>query len=1410
MYNDPSSPVAFAGVTALWKEARKTIKHLRKKDVQHYLDGHRTYTLMRPRRVHFPRAKTVAAGFMTDVQVDLADFQALSRHNRGHRYLLVAVDVLSKRLFVVPLKNKRAEEMLEAFKQLIDQMPMVPHRIFSDKGTEFKNRLMKEFFEEGEIEKHEPVHSSVKASVAERAIRNVKQRLYRYFAEKETLNWVDAVQKIVDGINSSPSRVHDEFVRMSREKGQFEKGYLPNYGDEILEIDEVLKAVRPIRYKLRDEHGEKFKGSFYDQELARVRKDAETSYRIEKPLHFNGSWVCGLHSISYPYSWSTIGTLDEQWIDIHFTDRRATGEDRQRVIRVPVPKASHSRVEQLRDFLSVTLRNHSGAKLLPLPREVEENRNRTTKPRGSPPPLKRQKRDQVFDASGKQISPPPNENDDDEEIIEESPPHHEEDEEEGPIEESPPHHEEDEEEGPIEESPPHYDEEQKDTVTVPVTPKPSSLPPPAAPSPVKPSIITTTPAPPTVKSSPPTPQQPPGKSSTPAPQPPKQPATTTTTPQPPKPSTSQPLKPKTTTTTPTPPVIKPATPPLKTETPVPPPPKPPTSTPQPPKTVTPAITKVPSPSVKTTISAPPAQLKSSAPSPKSAAAAAPVSIAKPSAPPVSLPTKVGSKAQSPPSPPDESPPHYDEEEDKDKLAVKPTTPAKDTVKPIITVPPAQLKSTATSQVKPQQPSQPQVPPSGSLPRFVETEHQQPPQPPPPTSAAQIDPSRLVHRLDPPKIFFRTPPANQNPLTYVPISIFILYENDLERFKVVFNEEIISHLSFSPQLGYALGFENPQHVVSNEVAKYGYDLRGGISSFAVYSKGLTENMIIGNSLSSLLRVVSISGAIPGEYNEKIYDSPIFARVLPREINEIEIELRTMDKGRLVPFAYGTTMVVLIFKKYDEYVQYGSGLEKDNFDYFRGSSPFQRGYGIQRGAGVGDVFRGLWRFFLPILRRVGTTVGSEALSTGQRVLERVGNEGVPFKEALVSEGKRGIDTVFELLPSNPLTDTPYHFKLHSSQNYIDLSKSYLLTEFRIRKENNNGQLVDLTVDDADIAPIQMIGQTFIRNIKMSINGREIFNANSLMAYKTYFSHELSYSTTAKDSHLNAAGYYRDMGDALEIGNGFIARRNLFAGSNVAQFIAKIDTDLFNQPLYLINFCELDIEILPNDNAFVLIAPSGGRYHFEVLGLKMYVKKVSLMDGLALDIARKLELKPVRYAVRKTMMKSMFISQGRYEFTANMFMDQIPRRVTMGLVANTDYVGTLLRSPFNFQPFNVREISIVANGRSYPQAPYDLDYPNRKYVRPFNDMNEAVGFANSSESNGITFAQYGRTHCIYVFNLTNSGDDQAALFDLIKNGTTAVSIKFNQPVPVGGIMLVVMGECDSLVMLDKNRSISSDITI
>jgi hypothetical protein len=103
-------------------------------------------------------------------------------------------------------------------------------------------------------------------------------------------------------------------------------------------------------------------------------------------------------------------------------------------------------------------------------------------------------------------------------------------------------------------------------------------------------------------------------------------------------------------------------------------------------------------------------------------------------------------------------------------------------------------------------------------------------------------------------------------------------------------------------------------------------------------------------------------------------------------------------------------------FDDFIQSGEGLigmespDMPVYSYFKGSPPFQRGFGHQTGAGIGDIFRGLWRFFLPLLRRAGTAASSEALNAGQRVLEKV-SHGEPLKSSLVSEVKKGADNLLE---------------------------------------------------------------------------------------------------------------------------------------------------------------------------------------------------------------------------------------------------------------------------------------------------------------------------------------------------------------------------------------------------------------
>ena len=88
--------------------------------------------------------------------------------------------------------------------------------------------------------------------------------------------------------------------------------------------------------------------------------------------------------------------------------------------------------------------------------------------------------------------------------------------------------------------------------------------------------------------------------------------------------------------------------------------------------------------------------------------------------------------------------------------------------------------------------------------------------------------------------------------------------------------------------------------------------------------------------------------------------------------------------------------------NDFAQYGGG--GGEITYFKGASPYQRG------AGFGDVLRGLWRVLLPVLKSVGKTAGIEALSTGSRILDKV-SQGDNLKETLINEGKAGADNLLE---------------------------------------------------------------------------------------------------------------------------------------------------------------------------------------------------------------------------------------------------------------------------------------------------------------------------------------------------------------------------------------------------------------
>ena len=77
--------------------------------------------------------------------VDLADMQLISQYNKGTRYLLFAIDLLSKYAWVVPLKDKKGAFIVNAFQVILNSSKRKPNKIWVDHSSEFYNSCLKQW-----------------------------------------------------------------------------------------------------------------------------------------------------------------------------------------------------------------------------------------------------------------------------------------------------------------------------------------------------------------------------------------------------------------------------------------------------------------------------------------------------------------------------------------------------------------------------------------------------------------------------------------------------------------------------------------------------------------------------------------------------------------------------------------------------------------------------------------------------------------------------------------------------------------------------------------------------------------------------------------------------------------------------------------------------------------------------------------------------------------------------------------------------------------------------------------------------------------------------------------------------------------------------------------------------------------
>ena len=184
------------------------------------------------------------------------------------------------------------------------------NKIWVSKGSEFYNSYFQTWLKDNDIEMYS-IHKERKSVVAERFIRTLKTKNYKYMTSVSKNVYIDKLDDMVNEYNNTyhrtikmkPVDVKDntyidsmelhstelhsnkdpkfkvgDHVRIPKYKNIFAKGYTPNWSEEVFVIKKVKNTV-PWTHVINDLNGDEIVGTVYKKEL---QKTNQQEFRIKK------------------------------------------------------------------------------------------------------------------------------------------------------------------------------------------------------------------------------------------------------------------------------------------------------------------------------------------------------------------------------------------------------------------------------------------------------------------------------------------------------------------------------------------------------------------------------------------------------------------------------------------------------------------------------------------------------------------------------------------------------------------------------------------------------------------------------------------------------------------------------------------------------------------------------------------------------------------------------------------------------------------------------------------------------------------------------------------------------------------------------------------------------------------------
>lgn len=232
-YTTPGHPIAFSAPAPVAKYFQIPIKKASKylQEIQGYV-LHREYK--RPQRYipYYVKERR------RQVQGDLIDIGTYARENDGIKFLLVLIDIFTKKLWVFPMKNKSGRTTRDILERWLRNIDEKPKKLVTDRGLEFTNRPVQTLLTQNRVA-WRAAFGTLKACIAERVNKTLQILIFKYMTETRRNRYIDKLQDFVSTYNNRGHRTL--------------KGMTPNEADRP-ENEARVRTIHEERYEEAERH----------------------------------------------------------------------------------------------------------------------------------------------------------------------------------------------------------------------------------------------------------------------------------------------------------------------------------------------------------------------------------------------------------------------------------------------------------------------------------------------------------------------------------------------------------------------------------------------------------------------------------------------------------------------------------------------------------------------------------------------------------------------------------------------------------------------------------------------------------------------------------------------------------------------------------------------------------------------------------------------------------------------------------------------------------------------------------------------------------------------------------------------------------------------------------------------------